>query len=77
MKNTIREIVTFNSTTDAIIFEKYCKAEEIEGRIIPVPRAISASCGLCWSAPTEEKARIEAAITLAGIKAAGQYQIMV
>lgn len=77
MEKKLREIITFNSTTDAIVFEKYCKEKGIDGRIIPVPRAISASCGLCWSAPPEEKLRIETAIAADGLRAAGQYQMMV
>lgn len=77
MEKTLREVITFNSTTDAIAFEKYCKNSGVEGRLIPVPRAISASCGLCWSAPAEEQARIEEAISAADLKVVGKYQMMV
>ena len=45
-----RLIITFRCTTDAIAMEKACKAAQAPGRLIPVPRAISASCGLSWCA---------------------------
>ena len=36
-------------------FLKYCKENGIAGRLIPVPREISASCGLSWAVPLEQK----------------------
>ena len=48
-----RLIITFRCTTDAIAMEKSCKATGAPGRLIPVPRSISASCGLSWCAPLE------------------------
>lgn len=41
-------IFTFRTTTDAMAMEKKCNANEIPGRLIPVPREISAACGLAW-----------------------------
>ena len=37
-----RLIITFRCTTDAIAMEKSCKATGAPGRLIPVPRSISA-----------------------------------
>ena len=52
-----RLIITFRCTTDAIAMEKSCKATGAPGRLIPVPRSISASCGLSWcAAPTSRTA---------------------
>lgn len=48
-------IVTFHTTMDAIAFEKACKEEDIKGRLIPVPRQISAGCGLAWRADPEHE----------------------
>ena len=48
-----RLIITFRCTTDAIAMEKSCKATGAPGRLIPVPRSISASCGLSWCAPPQ------------------------
>lgn len=47
-------VMMFHTTSEAIGMEKFCGAEKIPGRIIPVPREISASCGLCWRMLPEE-----------------------
>ena len=41
-------VVTFGTTTQAIAMERECKKTGFTGRLIPVPREISASCGLAW-----------------------------
>ena len=41
-------VVTFATTTQAIAMERECRTTEFAGRLIPVPREISASCGLAW-----------------------------
>ena len=48
-------VITFRTTADAIAFEKSCKANGRPGRMIPVPREISAGCGLAWATLPEEK----------------------
>ena len=41
-------IITFHTTAEAIAMEKLCKENQKIGRMIPVPREISAGCGLAW-----------------------------
>jgi hypothetical protein len=41
-------VVTFQTTTEAMAFEEAAKEAGLSGRIIPVPRAITAGCGLAW-----------------------------
>lgn len=41
-------IITFHTTAEAIAMEKLCKENQKSGRMIPVPREISAGCGLAW-----------------------------
>lgn len=58
-KRPVREkksyvVLTFRSTIDAIAMERNCGRYGIPGRLIPVPREISASCGLAWRMPKEE-----------------------
>lgn len=43
-----RVIITFHTTTEAIAWERVCKAEELPGRLIPMPPRIHAQCGLAW-----------------------------
>ena len=58
-EKSMRFIVTFRTTVGAMAMEKACKEENVPGRLIPVPRAISAGCGMCWMAPPEDKALVE------------------
>ena len=63
-KKELKLVVTFHTTADAMAMEKACKENNTPGRIIPVPRAISAGCGLSspWCrrspAPSNGSARI-------------------
>ena len=50
-----RLILTFETTTMALKMEKICHAAGAPGRLIPVPREITAGCGLSWLASPEEK----------------------
>lgn len=49
-KKEQRLVITFLNTTSAMAMEKVCKEKDISGRLIPVPRSITAGCGLSWSA---------------------------
>ena len=49
-KKELKLVVTFHTTADAMAMEKACKEQNVPGRIIPVPRTISAGCGLAWCA---------------------------
>ena len=41
-------IITFHTTSAAMAMEKYCNENAIKGRLIPVPRELSAGCGVAW-----------------------------
>lgn len=56
----VRVIITFKNTTTAMAMEKFCKEQELNGRLIPVPRAITAGCGLAWSASPHAREELEA-----------------
>lgn len=47
-------VITFQSTAQAMAMEKYCMAQQIPGRLIPVPTEITAGCGLAWRIRSEE-----------------------
>ncbi len=61
-------IVTFSTTTDAMKMEKHCAKHQIPGRMIPVPREISAGCGLAWRAEPEEEENITKELERSGLK---------
>lgn len=52
-------IITFHTTSDAIAFEKACKENGKNGRMIPVPRELSAGCGLAWCTLPADRAEME------------------
>ena len=69
-KKELKLVVTFHTTADAMAMEKACKAEEVPGRLIPVPRVISAGCGLAWAAPLEAVEQIKHVMQEKGIERA-------
>lgn len=56
---------------------KACKAEEVPGRLIPVPRVISAGCGLAWAAPLEAIEQIKHVMQEKGIEREELHECMV
>ena len=60
-------VVTFKTTTQAMAAEKFCQQNGLPGRIIPVPREITAGCGLSWKAAPEDWDALSAAFTEAGL----------
>lgn len=48
MNNNKFIIISFNTTTDAMAFEKFCIENKIGGKLISVPKEIDAGCGLAW-----------------------------
>lgn len=63
-------IITFFTTSDAMYMEEVCMQKKVNGRIIPVPKKISSSCGMAYCIDVcmeseilkiiaEEKIRIE------------------
>jgi len=73
----LKLVITFHTTADAMAMEKVCKEQNVPGRIIPVPRAISAGCGLAWCAQLEEREEIAAAMKAAGIEEEAMHECMV
>lgn len=59
-KNAVNKhcIITFQSISFAIKFEKILKENNIEVKLIPVPRKISSSCGLSGKIDYKEKNKI-------------------
>ena len=70
-------IVTFHTTTAAMGAEKLCMELGVPGRLIPVPREITAGCGLAWKAAPGEEDRIVNALRSGGIEWAAMQVITV
>ena len=69
-EKTLKFVVTFKNTAGALGMEKFCMERRLSGRLIPVPRQISAGCGMAWCAPWEKKELLGEALS----RFAGQVQ---
>jgi hypothetical protein len=47
-------VLTFSTTTAAMAMECFCQEHGVPGRLIPIPTAITAGCGLAWRMLPEE-----------------------
>ena len=77
VKKTPRTVLTFPTTTDAIRFEKAAHEWKYAGRMIPVPREISAGCGLAFSAPTGKANGLKRMAERMKINVEGIYEIAI
>lgn len=69
-------VVTFPTTTGAMAMEKACKEEGIPGRLIPVPRTITAGCGMCWAAPSGSRDAVEKLVVRRKLMIDGLYDLL-
>ena len=76
-KKELKLVVTFHTTADAMAMEKACKEHKVPGRIIPVPRVISAGCGLAWCAELNERDQITDIMKQVGIQEEDMHECMV
>ncbi len=58
-KKELKLVITFHTTADAMAMEKECKKVGAQGRMIPVPRSISAGCGAFLVRTTGMQGRTE------------------
>ena len=76
-KKELKLVVTFRTTADAMAMEKTGKADGVPGRLIPVPRVISAGCGLAWCAAPDCREEVLAAMAKAGIEQEAIHEVMI
>jgi len=76
-KKEMKLVVTFHTTADAMAAERVCKNEGLPGRLIPVPRDISAGCGLSWCAGEELEEQLVLALDENRIEREGIFHCMV
>ena len=68
-----RVVITFHTTAAAMASERLFRDNGLPGRLTPAPRALSADCGIAWTAPGDARDRLEAALTEAMIEFAGVH----
>ena len=49
------QVLTFHTTDAAMEMESFCKQNGIAGRLVPVPRRLSAGCGIAWRMEAESR----------------------
>ena len=76
-KKELKIVVTISYDSRCDGNGKICKEKGIPGRLIPVPRILSAGCGLAWAAPPEDKELIEKILAEREINRAGVDECMV
>ncbi|MBQ2738632.1 MAG: DUF3343 domain-containing protein [Oscillibacter sp.] len=72
-----RLIITFPTTTAAMAMETFCRGRQLPGRLIPVPRSITAGCGVCWAAPVEAREELEETVMEHHITISGIYHVLI
>nr|WP_325211708.1 DUF3343 domain-containing protein [uncultured Oscillibacter sp.] len=75
-QKTEKCVVTFRTTVGAMAMEAACKAEGLPGRLIPVPRSITAGCGLCWAAPPDSREALEELVMERRLNVDGIYAVI-
>lgn len=48
-------VIAFDATTEAMAADKHFTKKGLPGRLIPVPREITAGCGLAWKAAPDDR----------------------
>lgn len=76
IQKTEKTVITFHTTTDAMAMEQLCRKHGAEGRLIPVPRTISAGCGLAWCVRPQQEAALLALLDQSGIAWQGVHRCM-
>lgn len=75
-QKTPRVVITFYTTAEAMATQKLCQRLGLEGRLIPAPRALSADCGIAWSAPASLQEALLAALQEEQIEFAGHHELL-
>ena len=75
-EKTMKVVFAFPTTTMAMKMEAAAKAKEAPGRLIPVPRQISAGCGMAWCAPVADRVSLEQLIATEQIVTEGCYELL-
>jgi len=68
-------LASFATTAAAMAMEQAACASGAPGRLIPIPRSITAGCGMAWRCETADRAACEKAAVAAKVEVAAWYEI--
>ncbi len=60
-------VVAFGSTASALAFGSAAKTDGLPGRLFPIPRSLSAGCGIAWRGEPATRGAVESLIEVEGI----------
>ena len=70
-------VIAFDTTAAALAFEAAAPAAGLTGRLIPVPTAITAGCGLAWRDDLASRNAARALLEQEGIAGASLYELVI
>ena len=70
-------VITFHTTSAAMAMESLCAEKGLPGRLIPVPREITAGCGMAFRADVEQEQSLLDAAKEWGIQVDGVYKLVI
>lgn len=70
-----KTVATFATTSDAMAVEAKAREAGFPGRMIPVPSAVSAGCGLAWCVEAAEREELERALGAFGLAHEGLHEV--
>ena len=70
-------VITFHTTSAAMAMEAMCAEKGLPGRLIPVPREITAGCGMAFRADVEQEQSLLDAAKEWGIQVDGVYKLVI
>lgn len=74
-RKTRQLLAAFSSTVQAMAFEQAAAEAGVPGRLIPVPKEITAGCGLAYKAPLEARTAVERMIRERGCAVEGLWEL--
>ena len=74
-KKTETLIISFGTTTEAMKMARYCEANNLPGRLIPIPREITAGCGMAWKAKPGDKELLQREMLAHAVRWEGMYTL--
>lgn len=70
-------VVTFAYYRSNGYGRRLCRTQNIPGRLIPVPRSITAGCGMCWAAPPDASKAVEQLVIREKLDVSGLYSVFI
>ena len=75
-KKSEKVVFAFAGTAQAVYMGQCARKDNAPGRMIPLPREISAECGMAWCAPAEARGGLEQMAEKYGVEVEGVYELL-